>query len=138
MVCPITSCLLAVVVALATTLPTPGYREEANLLTSIDLGHLTSRFEAAELEIEHMADLDITELTSLGNHYKNHLKKNMTSSVSLTSHQTNTNSATDVQFSFFFFFFQTIRLFLIADIPHCFNLLGTYLFIKSFTRGPEH
>ena len=55
MVRPITSCLLAVVVALATTLPTPGYREEANLLTSIGLGHLTSRFEAAEVEIEHMA-----------------------------------------------------------------------------------
>ena len=44
MVRPITSCLLAVVVALATTLPTPGYREEANLLTSIGLGHLTSRW----------------------------------------------------------------------------------------------
>ena len=55
MVRPITSCLLAVVVALATTLPTPGYREEANLLTSIGLGHLTSRFEAAEVEIKHMA-----------------------------------------------------------------------------------
>ena len=55
MVRPITSCLLAVVVALATTLPTPGYREEANLLISIGLGHLISRFEAAEVEIEHMA-----------------------------------------------------------------------------------
>ena len=68
MVRPNTSCLLSVLVALATTLPTPGYREEANLLTSIGLGHLTSKFEAPEVEIEHMADLDNTELTSLGNH----------------------------------------------------------------------
>ena len=67
MVRPNTSCLLSVLVALATTLPTPGYREEANLLTSISLGHLTSKFEAPEEEIEHMADLDNTELTSLGN-----------------------------------------------------------------------
>ena len=35
---------------MATTLPTPGYREEANLLTSIGLGHLISRFEAVPEE----------------------------------------------------------------------------------------
>ena len=85
MVRPNTSCLLAVLVALATTLPTPGYREEANLLTSIGLGHIASKFEAAEVEIEHMADLDNTELTSLGNHSFPLLSSHIFSSSLLSS-----------------------------------------------------
>ena len=86
MVHPNTSCLLAVLVALATTLPNPGYREEANLLTSIGLGHLTSKFEAPEEEIEHMADLDNTELTSLGNLSFPLLSSHIFSSPLLSSH----------------------------------------------------
>ena len=80
MVCPNTSCLLAVLVALATTLPIPGYREEANLLTSIGLGHLTSMFVAPE------ADLDNTELTSLGNLSFPLLSSHIFSSPLLSSH----------------------------------------------------
>ena len=42
-----TYCLLAVLVAPALNLPTPGYTEETRLLHSIGLGHLAHKFDPA-------------------------------------------------------------------------------------------
>ena len=52
-----TYCLLAVLVAPALNLPTPGYTEETRLIHSIGLGHLAHKFEASEVKIQHMAIL---------------------------------------------------------------------------------